>query len=104
MVRYEGTERTRLLADGIQRTHVRVAAQFTNVTSGERLTSVTPFLITARAGETVSFVGVTFRLVAPGEGAVAVDAGRLVFDWSGDVMFERGPSDAAPNLCALLSG
>lgn len=101
--RYEGTERTRLLDDGTQQTHVRVTAQFTNAASGESLTSVTPFLITARPGETVSFVGTTFRVVAPGEGAVAVDAGRLVFDWSGDVIFERGPSDAAPNLCALLS-
>lgn len=99
--RYEGIERTRLFDDGTQHTHVRVTATFTNATSGA---SLTPFLITARPGKTVSFVGATFRVVVPGEDAVAVDAGRLVFDWSGDVIFDQGPSDAAPNLCALLTG
>ena len=31
---------------------------------------------------------------------LAIDAGRIVFDWnSGDVIFEQGPSDGRPNVC-----
>ena len=102
---YEVTETIRRFDDGGQHTHGRVTAQFTNATTAESLRSTSSFLIVFEPGEQVSFVGVTFRLTAPGHGALAVDAGRLVFDWhSGDVIFERGPSDLRPNLCAVLAG
>ena len=102
---YEGTETIRRFEDGRQHTHVQIRSQYTNATTGESLQATTSYLIAFEPGDDVSFVGTTFRVTAPGHGALAIDAGRLVFDWhSGDVTFEQGPSDGRPNLCAVLSG
>ena len=40
---------------------------------------------------TVSFVGLRFRVTFPGLGVVLLDAGKIVFDADGNVIFEAGP-------------
>ena len=42
---------------------------------------------------TVTEVGLVFKATVPGEGAVILDLGRVVFDAAGDVIFEAGPHD-----------
>jgi hypothetical protein len=102
--RYQGTETIRRFADGRQHTAVRLVSEFTNGSSGETLTAITPSLYTFTA-DTVSVVGVTFRLTVPGEGTISLDAGRLVYDrQSGTTIFDSGPSDGRPNLCVVLTG
>jgi hypothetical protein len=99
--RYTGSETIRRF-DGTQQTEERLVSSFTNSISGETLTSVTPWVITFRP-DTVSFVGVTFRLNEPGVGLVAIDAGRVVYDrQTGEVILEDGPADTRPNLCTAL--
>jgi hypothetical protein len=41
-------------------------------------------------GQTAS-VGMRFRVAFPGLGVVLLDAGRIVFDADGNVVFEAGP-------------
>jgi hypothetical protein len=40
---------------------------------------------------TVSLVGLRFRVTFPGLGVVLVDAGKIVFDANGNLVFEAGP-------------
>lgn len=100
---YQGTETIRRFRDGSQQTHIRLLSEFTNDVTGERLRSVTPSLFTFSL-DTISVVGVTFRVNEPGEGIVSLAAGRLVYDReTGTTVFDSGPSDSRPNLCRVLS-
>jgi hypothetical protein len=77
-------------------TRVRIAALFqgtlTNPETGESIRGqqeLIIFLDLAEGSET--WAGLRFRAVFPEAGAVLLDAGRLVFDETGDVVFEAGP-------------
>jgi hypothetical protein len=57
--------------------------------------------------ETTSIVGLQFHNNVPGQGAVALDAGRIVIDWATDeVIFEAGPHPGFEGIdwCAILAG
>jgi hypothetical protein len=57
--------------------------------------------------ETTTFVALTFHNTVPGEGAVGIDAGRIVIDWATDeVIFEAGlhPGFDGIDWCAMLAG
>lgn len=55
---------------------------------------------------TVTDVGLEFAITVPGEGITILDAGRLIFDEEGHVLFQGGPHqflDGGPTLiCAAL--
>jgi hypothetical protein len=57
--------------------------------------------------ETTSIVGLQFHNNVPGQGIVALDAGRIVIDWATDeVIFEAGPHPGFDGIdwCAILAG
>jgi hypothetical protein len=57
--------------------------------------------------ETTSVVGLQFHNNVPGQGIVALDAGRIVIDWATDeVIFEAGPHPGFEGIdwCAILAG
>lgn len=51
--------------------------------------------------------GIIFRLIIPGQGAVALDVGRIVVDRGGNVYFQAGPHQFVDGdleiLCEVLS-
>jgi hypothetical protein len=55
----------------------------------------------------VTSAGLSYRVTVPGGGAVLLQAGRLVFDDAGDVVFEAGPhqvlSGDTDKLCEALA-
>jgi hypothetical protein len=100
---YSGTQTIRRFSDGGQQTQVKLNSEFTNSVSGETLQSFEPFMITFGPG-TIYEVGVVFRVNKPGEGIIALDAGREVYDsTTGLAVFDKGPSDSSPNLCVVLA-
>ena len=57
--------------------------------------------------ETTSLVGLQFHNNVPGQGIVALDAGRIVIDWATDeVIFEAGPHPGFEGIdwCSVLAG
>jgi hypothetical protein len=59
------------------------------------------------SADSMTIVGLGFRVIVPGVGALAIDAGRAVFDQNG-LSFLSGQHDIvagdADKLCAYLSG
>jgi hypothetical protein len=60
------------------------------------------------SGNVVTSVGLSYRVTVPGEGQVLLDAGRLVYDETGEVVFVAGPHQVLLNedkakLCAALA-
>jgi hypothetical protein len=57
--------------------------------------------------ETTTIVALNFHNTVPGEGAVGIDAGRIVIDWAtGEVSFEAGlhPGFDGIDWCSMLAG
>lgn len=99
-----GVETTRRFSDR-QQTQLRVTSSFSNSATGLTYQSTTPWTITFKPSETVVYAGITGRLNVPGQGSVALDAGRVMYDWATGVpIFDAGPSEVLPNLCNLLAG
>ncbi|WP_117211098.1 hypothetical protein [Allorhizocola rhizosphaerae] len=65
---------------------------FTNSASGTTYTGRVRLAqrFDLRTGQ-VSVHGIVYQLTIPGYGSVLLDVGRLVFDGSGEVVFEAGP-------------
>jgi hypothetical protein len=59
------------------------------------------------SGNEVTSQGLSYRVTVPGGGAVLLQAGRLVFDEAGNVVFEAGPhqvlSGDTDELCEALA-
>jgi hypothetical protein len=64
-------------------------------------------LIDLPSGEEVTSSGVSYRVTVPGEGVVLLQAGRLVFDEAGEVVFQAGPhqvlNEDTEKLCEALA-
>jgi hypothetical protein len=57
--------------------------------------------------ETTTIVALNFHNTVPGQGAVGIDAGRIVIDWATDeVIFEAGlhPGFDGIDWCSMLAG
>ena len=86
-----------------QETIIHDAATFTNTSTAKSYSAIWSWSLTFRPEVTVSVSGVIFRLAIPGQGLVAIDAGRIIYDWAtGSTIFDKGPTDRYPNLCAVL--
>jgi len=74
------------------RFHLPFQGTLTNEATGEsvRAQQVLNDVLDLEDG-TETFAGLRFRAVFPGIGAVLLDAGRIVFDDTGAVVFEAGP-------------
>lgn len=74
------------------RFHLPFQGTLTNEATGEsvRAQQVLNDVLDLESG-TETFAGLRFRVVFPGIGAVLLDAGKLVFDETGAVVFEAGP-------------
>ena len=101
---YTGTETIRRFGDR-QQTQIRLVSEFTNSVTGSTFRSTTAWMYTFYPENTVSVVGVTFRLTIPGQGVIALEAGRVVYDWqTGKVVFDAGPSQPLTNFCQPFAG
>jgi hypothetical protein len=64
-------------------------------------------LVDLPSGNEVTAAGLSYRVTVPGEGQVLLQAGRLVFDEAGNVVFEAGPhqvlSGDTDKLCEALA-
>jgi hypothetical protein len=75
--------------------------------NGRSVSGTSPHIILSEgSGRTV--VGLPFRFVVPGVGALSINAGRVVLDETGGILFEAGQTGLlhgdAPELCAYLAG
>jgi hypothetical protein len=85
----------------------RGTGELVNTETGKTLTGSSPsmFFDNYRT-ETTTLVGLQFHNNVPGQGIVALDAGRIVIDWAtGEVIFEAGPHPGFEGIdwCALLA-
>jgi hypothetical protein len=93
----------------------RLESIWTNSVTGTSISSpdvgIAKVTVTSDGATTVAAAGLSSRIVVPGQGVVAIDAGRTVFSYSSpddvepDVVFEAGPrtgDTSAPTLCGLL--
>ena len=86
----------------------RGTGELVNTVTGKTETGSSPsvFFDNFRT-ETTSIVGLGLHNNVPGQGIVALDAGRIVIDWATDeVIFEAGPHPDfdAIDWCAILAG
>lgn len=82
----------------------RYNGTLTNSVSGETLfdaPSVANISFDLVAG-TQTNIGAFFTVTSPGEGAVLIEAGRIVFDGSGPPVFVAGPHLPPPDTVATL--
>lgn len=74
--------------------------------NGRSVSGTSPH-ITIFTESAVAVMGLGFRIVVPGTGVLALDAGRAIIDETG-ISFEAGRHDIveahAPPLCAYLAG
>ncbi len=99
---HQGTETIRQ-HNGRQMTFVHLVSQISNSVTGETIKSTTPSKYTF-SGETTSIVGITMHIKGQGAGQNYIDTGRTIYNSpTGDILFDKGPSDDRPNLCVLLS-
>lgn len=74
------------------RFHLPFQGRLTNEATGESVQAQQVLNDTLNLENgTETFAGLRFRAVFPGIGAVLLDAGRVVFDETGAVVFEAGP-------------
>jgi hypothetical protein len=74
------------------RFHLPFQGTLTNAATGESVRAQQVLTLTLDLPDgTETFAGLRFRAVFPGIGAVLLDAGRIVFDETGAVVFEAGP-------------
>jgi hypothetical protein len=64
-------------------------------------------LVDLPSGNEITSVGLSYHVTVPGEGVVLLQAGRLVFDEAGEVVFEAGPHQVRggefDKLCEALA-
>jgi hypothetical protein len=72
--------------------HLPFHGTLTNEATGESVSADQVLQVSVELEEgTESDVGLRFRVVFPGLGVVLLDAGKVVFDADGNVVFEAGP-------------
>ncbi len=72
--------------------HLPFHGTLTNQATGESVSADQVLRVTVDLEDgTESDVGLRFRVAFPGLGVVLLDAGRIVFDADGNVVFEAGP-------------
>jgi hypothetical protein len=84
------------------RVSIRFDGTITNVENSKFLISRNPFIQTfdLLTGES-TIVGLNFRVQVPNGPTVAIGAGKIIFDASGNIIFQAGPQaffDNLPNL------
>jgi hypothetical protein len=86
----------------------RGTGELVNTVTGKTETGSSPSMfIDDFRTETTSLVGLQFHNNVPGQGIVALDAGRIVIDWATDeVILEAGPHPGFEGIdwCAMLAG
>jgi hypothetical protein len=64
-------------------------------------------LVDLPSGNEITSVGLSYHVTVPGEGVVLLQAGRLVFDEAGEIVFQAGPHQVAEEdfdkLCEALA-
>jgi hypothetical protein len=110
---FDGTVKiTTYVDDEGNPTRVRIAALFqgtlTNPDTSESIRGQQELIIFVDLEESrETWAGLRFRAVFAGAGAVLLDAGRLVFDETGEILFEAGPHQVVHNdfaaYCAEFS-
>jgi hypothetical protein len=82
---------------------------FYNSVTGEGFpeTNSTNNLVDLQTGNEITSEGLSYHVTVPGEGVVLLQAGRLVFDEAGEVVFEAGPhqvlNEDTDKLCEALA-
>ena len=88
--------------------YVSVTMRSVTLAANGRSVSMTSPQIILEAESREAVVGLAFRFVVPGVGALSINAGRVVFDETGEIVFEAGQLGLlhgdAPKLCAYLAG
>lgn len=90
------------------RFHLPFKGTLTNQATGESVRAQQELVVVLDlANGTETDIGLRFRAVFPGIGAVLLDAGRVVFDASGAVVFSAGPhqvvNEEFTEFCAAFS-
>jgi hypothetical protein len=80
----------------------------TNTETGKSLSSIGAAMIKHSYQDgTTTTAGLYYRFVAPGQGVIFIETGRIVYDAAGNVSFEAGPHMLADGdvttLCAYLA-
>ena len=88
--------------------HAHFVGTLTNSVTGKSLSDDGSRTITFDLlNQTVTNTGLTLKVVAPGQGIIVIDAGRIVRDAAGNITFEAGPHDlfnqTLQPLCAALA-
>lgn len=88
--------------------HLPFHGTLTNEATGESVSADQVLQLTVDLVEgTESDVGLRFRVTFPGLGVVLLDAGKIVFDADGNVVFEAGPHQVVnedfAGFCAALA-
>jgi hypothetical protein len=72
--------------------HFEFDELITSSLTGQTLSSPAHFMFQVDLQEnTQSWTGFLYRIVVPGRGIAVLDAGRLIADFNGDLIFEGGP-------------
>ena len=79
----------------------RTQIDYINAVTGKSLSGMDVVTYTFTP-DGISSAGLFLRITVPGQGAEALEAGRVVTDATGQVVFERGPFDSAIDLCGAL--
>jgi hypothetical protein len=87
--------------------HLPFHGTLTNEATGESVSADQVLVETDDLEEgTISWLGLRFRVTFPGLGVVLLDAGKIVFDADGNVVFEAGPHQVVnedfAEFCAAL--
>ena len=86
---------------------IKFTGTLTNPLNGKTITDTDSFTVVFDLQEgTVTGVGLTFHTQIPGHGIAVLDAGRIVIDENGNVIFEAGRLDVHSGgvevICAAL--
>lgn len=93
-------------------TSIRWKVSFTNAATGTTVATASPLPVTLKyeSDGSVTMIrrGLLFHIGAPGEGLILQEAGKIVVDEAGNILFKAGPhpileGNLAP-LCAALAG
>ena len=87
--------------------HVNFNGVITNSVTGRTVSDPGHFTITIDLQEgTSTYAGLVFAITVPGEGIAVLDAGKVVFDAEGNVIFVGGPhqflEEGPALICAAL--
>lgn len=87
--------------------HIDNVGTYTNSATGKEITTSDHFVQTRDLElNTMTWVGLTMHIRVPGQGVLAMSAGRLGFDPNGNITFEAGQQDVRNEyeavMCPLL--